>query len=169
MRAKELRLVLPDPSLMVKTLEKAVTLMTDPQVNLKLNLQKIELELEINPTYASVDAFAKDIKAELQTMSYATAVQATTDATPTTTTKVKALQQKGAKGEGKSEENKTSTWKEPCRYFGSEKGCMHGRNCNNYHRRATGDECIICGSTTHKSTEFTRPKEETVKGKWKGE
>ena len=90
------------PSLMVKTLEKAAALMADPQVNLKLNLQRIELELEINPTYASVDAFAQYIEAELQTMSYATAMQ-TTDATPTTTTKVKALQQKGAKGEGKSE------------------------------------------------------------------
>ncbi len=64
-RAKELSLVLPDPSLMVKTLEKAVTLMTDPQVNLKLNLQRIESELEINPTHASVDAFAKYIEAEL--------------------------------------------------------------------------------------------------------
>ena len=114
--------------------------MTDPQVNLKLNLQRIDLELEINPKYASVDAFAKHIAAELQTMSYATAAQTTTDATPTTTTKVKASQQKGAKGEGKGEENKTSTWKEPCRYFGSDKGCMHGRNSNNYHRRATVDE-----------------------------
>ena len=68
LRAKELSLVLPDPSLTVKTLEKAVTLMTDPQVNLKLNLQRYELQLEINPTYAPVHAFAKYIEAELQTM-----------------------------------------------------------------------------------------------------
>ena len=46
-------------SLMVKTLETAETLMTDPQVNLKLNVQRIELELEINPIYASVDAFCE--------------------------------------------------------------------------------------------------------------
>ena len=62
-RAEELTFVLPDPSLMVKTLEKAImiTLMTDPQVNLKLNLQRNELEMELTPSYASADAFAKYI------------------------------------------------------------------------------------------------------------
>ena len=95
-------------------------------------MQRGELKSDINPAYASVDAFAKFSDAELQALSYATAGQTTTDAAATTKTKVKALQQKGAKGEGnRNEESRTSTWKEPCKYFGTERGCTHGLNCSN--------------------------------------
>ncbi len=48
---------------------------------------------------------------------------------------------------------------------------MFGRQCTGYHRRATPTECGNCGSTEHKYTECTRPKEpkENAKGKGKTE
>ena len=129
-RAKELNLVLPDPSLMVKTLEKAISQIADSQVNLKLNLQRIELELEINPTYASVNAFAKFIEAELQAMSYAT----TSQTAPATVKALNAPTWTAGAGKGTEKGGEgTRSWKEPCWFFDTKSGCRFGKQCHGFH------------------------------------
>ena len=131
------------------------------------------IKIDGKPTLEKVETLMKIIHAELEELTLAGEVSG---AKSTTTPTIRTLNEKkgGEKGEKKGEKGSgkqggSSTWKEPCRYFG-EKGCMWGRQCTAYHRRAKQDECINCGSTLHRTADCGRPKEpRTEKGQGKNE
>ena len=138
---------------------------------------KFEMKLESSANFASVEKFSQFLEAELQTLSYSNGVTEKPEKTAGTTPTTKALHERkgGEKGEktgekGSGKQGGSSTWKDPCRYFDGEKGCMWGRQCTAYHRRAKQDECINCGSTLHRTAVCGRPKEpKTEKGQGKNE
>jgi hypothetical protein len=146
-RALELGLVLSDPSLLYAALEEVSGQVKQETSVLKLAMARIELELETNPTYESVETYRQMLEAELQTLSLkegalekkggvVKGLNAPADTTSTWRPKTdgeKGKESKGEKGGGKA----PAAWKEPCKFFENESGCRFGRQCNGYHRRAT--------------------------------
>jgi hypothetical protein len=174
LRAKELKLYLPDPSIQYKALLVAVEKIRSEDLQLKIRLMKFEMKLETSANFASVEKFSQFLEAELQTLSYSNGVTEKPEKTAGTTPTTKALHERkgGEKGEktgekGSRKQGSGSSWKEPCRFWGEERGCMWGKQCNGYHSRPSPEQCTVCGSRLHKTSDCGRPKE--AKEKSKGE
>ncbi|CAE7295400.1 TY5A, partial [Symbiodinium sp. CCMP2592] len=164
-RAEEMRVSIPDSSLLLRGVEtlasKAVEAHSD--IKFRLALSKSQLQLQYRPTLDGVLKYYDHILAELQ--------QATPARTSTTTTsagadatKLKGMNANGV-GAGTGETSSPTRrggagnqqpgngGKVPCRFFASDAGCTKGQACKFDHTFASKEakkmKCWCCGSVQH--------------------
>ena len=147
LRAQELHVTLPDPSIMVKGL---TTLCTDvlagaPQASFRLSTFRLQQCLDLNPTRESLEAYYQMLLAEMEHLSLSpesttTASGGSRSSAPDTPSgaKVKALKP------GSPTPGGTSV----CRAWGTEGGCRFGRECKFGHDWSSladkATRCWIC-------------------------
>jgi hypothetical protein len=187
-RAKELKLNIPDASILLASVDKITekAIKKDPRKMFRLETIREQLKVDIIPTESTVEDLSKFVQAELEE-----AISAQLDpkvkSISATDPKEKAKDETGwtrkgnskgknqrgkddqkgkddAKGKGKKGKS------EPCKWFSLEEGCKFGQQCRAYHRLLKPEErkCYICGSEKHQASECDRPKRDASKGK-KGE
>ncbi|CAE7216076.1 Cfap91 [Symbiodinium sp. CCMP2592] len=145
-RAEEMKVSVPDASLLLRSIETIAGRAIDANqdVKFRLALSRNQLQLQYRPNYHSVLSYYNHVLAELQQE----------------TTKLKAANATGAgTGETTSPTRRgggqlaTTGNKVPCRFFAGDNGCTKGSSCKFDHTFASKEakkaKCWHCGSVSH--------------------
>ena len=179
-RIEELGIVKPDPSQLWTSLNGMVenVLNKEQQLLFKVNIQRMVMEGDVNPTYEKVDAFKKFLQAELDTLQHSRPQTASAEQ-QSPTKNVKRFQGPGNPSNNsnnnsppaipigsthnnhnnsnpptnnQSNQNYTGNKKTtPCRFFEKDAGCSKGRACEFLHAtlKPSDNRCFECGSSQH--------------------
>ena len=144
-RAIELGDSIPDALLQVRALEMIVSLVTvkHPQSLFRISTFRMEAGLDEKPTDTSIAQFLELLTAEMDAIALGT-TSVDTSSAPS----AKALQ---LDMEGKGNKN-VETTSRPCRFWGTDSGCRHGKSCK-FEHAALQDQakrCFCCSSTEHR-------------------
>ena len=149
-RGKELSVVIPDPALLVRGLDRLVSKLFQEgkqhsSSSFRVATFKLERQLDYKPTENGVLAFAQLILGEMEAALLALP--------PTTSTRVAACNdgpdgEAGAKGKGKSK-SKSKAGAKPCWKWTDGSGCRLGLQCSFAHDPLGPGRCWICGSSDH--------------------
>ena len=155
-RASELCAQLPDPLLMVRTLDGIAKLVVEgsPQAAFRLSTFRMNHALDVRPTMDSLWLFHDLLLAEAELAMHS--MVATTSSDPATPTKpsVKAMQP--TPSPGKTSDGTSSTPR-PCKFWLTEAGCRQGQKCRWPHSwdgvLDKSTRCWTCSSTQHQQSE----------------
>ena len=171
-RAGDLSLVVPDPSILLKSLDAMVKkpLNDSPEILFRMQMLRYHLKIDSNPTADGVLAVHKAYLAEFeQIASRRTKPRSgnnNNDGAPNP--KVRAVAGKdGEKGNGlrdggASKEGKGTKEGKQCRYFLTDEGCRRGKDCKFEHvmDKDKRERCWVCGAKGHTSKQCpTRTRE----------
>ncbi|CAE8608313.1 unnamed protein product [Polarella glacialis] len=163
-RLHELKVSIPDPSRLAAALRTITDSIISKDLDFLFRAQtaRASVELDVNPTHASVDLYLKFVKAEMAAKEVLSLPAAAQKQTPVVKAlEVTAGQEQADKGKGKGKGKGKWTAQErsllPCTYFDKPAGCSKGRDCGYLHARlAPADKrCFNCGSTEHIRTDCT--------------
>ena len=150
-RATELCAQLPDPLLMIRTLDGIAKPIVDglPQAAFRIATFRMNKALDVRPSLDNVWLFYDLLLAEAESAAHSPQVTSspTTDGKPQGKPTVKTLQP--SPGE-KTPDQQRQQW--PCKFWMSESGCRQGQRCRWPHPwDSAGDKsrCKLCGSTQH--------------------
>ena len=154
LRAQELHVALPDPSIMVKGLTTLCmdVLATAPQASFRLSTFRLQQCLDINPTRESLEAYYQMLLAEMEHLSLSPESTATASGgTRNSTTDTPP----GAKVKALKPSSPTPGGTPVCRAWGTEGGCRFGRECKFSHDWSSlaekGTRCWICSGVGHQN------------------
>ena len=149
-RAQEIGATEPDPSILVKGLNRLTKRVLDGNESLRfrVSLARNALQVDTNPNALSVSQFATHLIAEIEQLSLAEKRSgATMKKEESKVKKMEEINRKAKGGEGKLKEMEV---KLPCKFFLSEAGCRRGRDCKWSHdQKDEQKRCYLCGSTKH--------------------
>ena len=173
-RAEELRVSLPDPIVLMVTVQRmidGVAKLGGAQVAFRIANVRQELKVDYLATMESVQELAEYVQAELEEMALTSGPKAAAATTSSSSAQasgansqpvqaaLKAFQQSGSSGDGEGK----GDGKLPCKFWKSEDGCRRGSSCTFGHD--TNDmkgRCFGCGSTQHIKKECPhKPKSDT--------
>ena len=149
-RAQEIGATEPDPSILVKGLNRLTKRVLDGNESLRfrVSLARNALQVDTNPNALSVSQFATHLIAEIEQLSLAEKRSgATTKKEENKVKKMEEINKRVKGGEGKLKEMEV---KPLCKFFLSEAGCRRGRDCKWSHdQKDEQKRCYLCGSTKH--------------------
>ena len=160
-RAGELRLTLPDASILATVLGKfadALSKTGGGQVSFRISTARQELGVDHRPTMEAVQDLAEYLQAEAEELSLMQGVKAAAQhqAQPSASLgagpgnpAVKAMNY-GSQGADSGEPDKAKSHRAPCRFWKSDEGCKKGIECTYLHDATDmKGRCYGCGSTMH--------------------
>ena len=172
-RAGELRLVLPDPLVLMQTLVKMSDVLAKhggAQVTYRLASVRQELQLDHRPRMEGVLEYAEFIQAECEELALATGSSVKTSQSQGTGVQqpgggsqavIKAMAM-GTQGDGARNPPTSGKGSTPCKFWGSAGGCRRGEACGYLHSWENvekRDRCYICSAEGHFSKECPTKKE----------
>ena len=154
-RAMELSAQLPDPLLLIRTLDAmAKPIMENgSQAAFRIHFFRMQHGLDVRPSLETVWLFYDLLLAEAETAMHSAGFPMTPES-KTTKTQVKAMQQTPSSA-GTMASATSSPW--PCKFWLTESGCKQGQRCrwphswDNVADRA--NRCYLCSSTQHQQQE----------------
>ena len=151
-RAEELRVTLPDSTLLVKSLSTlvATVLASAPQASFRINTYRMTSRIDINPNAAVLQEYYNLLLAEMETLVLTPeANQDSGGARPA----VRAVTTAPGAGQPGGKGSKINV----CHNWGSTQGCRYGRSCRFDHPTLPDqrERCWNCSSTQHRKTECT--------------
>ena len=140
LRARELGVTLPDPTLQVRALDTVMSrlLQEDPQATFRVQAFRLREEVDVKPHQGTVDKLFEMLQAECDQMLHN---RASTLIIPEDKPLVKAF----------GSPQKLSDGAAVCKWWGTEYGCKAGKNCS-YAHAALQDKsgrCWLCSSKHH--------------------
>lgn len=169
-RTQEIGAVSPDPSLLMKGLNRLSRRILESQKDLQFRvaLARNNLGVDVTPTHATVAQFATHLLAEMEQVAMAEKRAASTagagrggDAPGAKARRAEAKEaEKGGDRPRDAGGEKTGEDKgKRCRFFLTEAGCRRGKECSWSHdQKDEKRRCWTCGSTEHLAPACTRPK-----------
>ena len=153
-RAVDMGLVLPDPSVLLRGLDRMTTkvLSTNTALQFRVNLTRTTLLVDAVPTSRNIEQLAECLMAELDQLSYAKRKNQALQPP-----KIKKFEEE-AKPEGSPPKKGDDGKRSPCKFFLTEDGCRRGKECKWSHsmQDPSGQKrCWTCGSTKHFSNKCT--------------
>ena len=163
-RAKELRIDVPDATLLMGALDRLgqPLVRLSPQSAFRLSTVRAALQVDTMPTQDGARAFAETLLAEGEVAYHAG------ESKPTAKVKAAQLPERAERPEkmerperfektevgdhrgdhgGKKSDGRRQT--QPCKFFLTEEGCRRGANCSFAHEGDKAGRCWTCGSTKH--------------------
>ena len=165
-RADELKVVTPDPTLLIGALDKMSSLVmkSSAQATFRLNTTRAALMVDVSPTLGGVMTYADSVLAEAEGMHYggmqlsgSTVKVKAMDGPATEKSQNSAGTERKGEGKGKTGE-KGSKDRPACKFFGTEDGCKKGADCTYAHDWNSIDSkgrCWTCSSTKHTKRDCT--------------
>ena len=161
-RAKELRIDVPDATLLMGALDRLAQPLVklSPQSAFRLSTVRAALQVDVMPTQEGARAFAETLLAEGEVAYHAGDLKATG-------AKIKAtyLSEKADRGDrsersekpevadgrqdGPMRKGEAKRTQLPCKFFATEEGCRRGASCPFAHEGDKSGRCWACGSTKH--------------------
>ena len=173
-RARELKLIIPDPSVLLSGLDAMTEKMIkrDQRRSFRVESAREAIKVDVVTSFEAVEKLAILLESELEELvstlwSTAAPRVKSTRGTPEGGKDGKNPDDSKGKG-GKDGKGKEKGKVEPCYFFSeTEDGCNKGQQCPRYHRmlKPEGKRCYVCGSTKHMAGECDRPKREDSAGK----
>ena len=168
-RAKDIGVSEPDPSVLVRGLGKISRKVLDTYGDLRfrISLARSTLMLDSAPTAASVERYVTVLLAEVEQIVHIEKGERKTIPKPKLNeARVKDGKgdsergEKGGKGKSKGGEGKGPL----CHYFLTEEGCRKGRDCGFAHVMDQEKRCYACGSKSHFANSCPRSSGEAKDG-----
>ena len=166
-RSAELQLSSPDPSLLIKAVDKLANVhLTDPSAVFRVQTFRMQHGVEHKPTQASAVSLAQLYLAELETLALAEPdakegkrqrVASASEGLPASPGEPEKGRGKGKDKGGKSKSG-AENQKELCRQFSTDGGCPRGNTCKYRHQGQSSmtGRCFNCGGK-HLKPECTSP------------
>ena len=172
-RARELQVIVPDPSLQLKGLERLTPTLSDTAA-FRVQTFRMQALLDQAPTQQTVLQFSELLLAEAEEA----ILSETADkgGAKQTVAKADEVPGKGGKGgkEGKGGSKgaaKADAGKQSCRLWRTDDGCKYGKSCTFAHDALTPADkrCFNCSSTKHRKPDCPYPRAQAEgKGSQKG-
>ena len=165
-RAADIDVKLPDPSVLLRGLDRIVNkvLISNHNLLFRVNLTRSQLMVDAVPTMEGVEQLAECLLAECDQLSYAKKKEKN-GSTQGPQPKLKKFEEGGAaqlseekRPKGRLREE-YETKKSPCRFFLTDQGCKRGRNCPYGHVPDQEKRCWGCGAKDHFSNACPRSEE----------
>ena len=143
-RTEEIEAILPDPSVLLKSLEAPCQLVSkvDAQATFRLSQARVALEVDAKPNNKSVWNFSECLLAELDSL---VLLQGGDNKTPSTSTP--AVKSITTRPGGTT----------ACKFWGSQGGCKLGKRCSFAHNwqdlEDRASRCFLCSATGHRKQE----------------
>lgn len=162
-RSKEIGAVMPDPSILLKGLNRMSkrVLDTHKELQFRISLARNTLGVDTMPTETAVTSFATHLLAECEQASF---LEKKTPGPRPDAPKLKAFDgaegEKGkGKGKGGEEDRGEEERKKKCKFYLTEGGCRKGKACSRDHnQRDDKRRCWNCGGVDHMQPACTRPR-----------
>ena len=161
-RTQEIGAVSPDPTILLKGLNKMTKKLLEGhrELQFRISLIRSSLLVDTAPSEVNIGQLATHILSEVDQLAHidkkgAQAGQKGDQA------KIKTMEvDEGDKGKGKGKEaQEEAKGKARCKFYLSEAGCRRGKECSWPHEGSDGKRrCYICGSTEHLAPSCTRPR-----------
>ena len=168
-RAEEVQVALPDPSVLVKGLNRLVRkiLEANKELGFRISLAKTTLMVESVPREETVHKLAEHLVAEVESIAHLEMKGHKQDKADVLRPVVKKMEENGKGGEKGSSKGfgGSSDKMVPCKFFNMEFGCKKGKQCTFNHVLDDQRRCWTCGSTQHYAPKCDRPKEKDGEGK----
>ena len=153
-RASELCAQLPDPLLLIRTLDGIAkpVVESSSQANFRIATFRMNYSLDIRPSLANVWLFYDLLLAEAEVAVHSTSTASTSEAKSSTKAAVKTMQ---GSTTTKTTTAGTTTW--PCKFWLSDGGCRQGQRCRWPHPWEGASDrslrCSNCSSNQHLQAE----------------
>ena len=160
-RARDLALVTPDPSILLKALDGLAKrpLQENAEVTFRMQLLRYHLKVDITPTIEGILAIHRAYLAEFEQMAMRKGPKKGINdgSSNSPTPKMKAI---GGKGEPQGPPRdpvpgggQGAGQQKPCRFFLTDEGCRRGKSCKFEHvmDKDKRERCWTCGSKQHTS------------------
>ena len=148
-RATELGASIPDALLQVRALENIVSqaVMKHPQTLFRISSFRMEVGLDEQPSETTIAQFLELLTAEMDSIALGSSVGATEQSQGPA---AKVLQTQPERTS--AQENNPNR---PCRFWGSDKGCKHGKECKFLHGQLEDQSkrCFYCSSPEHRKND----------------
>eukprot|EP00438_Fugacium_kawagutii_P013287 Skav225459 [mRNA] locus=scaffold881:75571:82572:- [translate_table: standard] len=165
-RSKEIGAVMPDPTILLKGLNRMSkrVLEANKDLQFRISLARNMLGVDTMPTESAVTSFATHLLAECEQASF---LEKKTAGPRPDGPKIKAAdgaegEEKKGKGKGKSYEEERGdddARRKKCRFYLSDGGCRKGKACGWSHdQKDERRRCWNCGSIEHMQPACTRPR-----------
>ena len=171
-RAKDLGVVIPDPSVLLRGIDVLVKkpLLDHHEVAFRMNLIRYQLKVDFVPVEDNVKAVHKALLAEFEQLASRKPRGVPGNNSPSTTPNSPQARLKGLAGGAANNQPKgdSAGSQKPCKFFGvTDGGCRRGKACRSVHswpdRDAKRERCWNCGGKGHQSKACpTRPAEGTT-------
>ena len=166
-RAEELGVAMPDPSVLVKGLNRITkrVLETHKELSFRVSLVKTNLLVESVPREETVQQLAEHLVAEVEQIVYLDLKPGKKEELKPISKRFDAETMQKGKGYGKGKEDGAGGAKrdELCRFFLTDGGCKKGKSCSWIHQLDDQKRCWSCGSKDHFAN--TCPRAEDGQGK----
>ena len=155
-RAQDVGVILPDPSILVRGLNRMMkkVLEGNKELNFRISLAKTTLMVESIPREETVQQLAEHLVAEVEQIAHLDP-----KAKPDPKPMAKRFEENPGRPQNQYQkpEPKTDPKKEEiCKFFTSDQGCRKGKSCKWMHVMDDQKRCWTCGSKDHFSTTCPR-------------
>ena len=154
-RARDIGVAEPDPSVLVRGLGRVVKKILDihPDLRFRVSLAKSTLMLDSAPSSQSVDRYVTLLLAETELIAHTD--KKVVNPKPKLNEAKLAKEEKGEAEKGKGK-GKSVDQKGVCHYFLTDEGCRRGKDCTFAHNLDQEKRCWACGSKSHLSNACPR-------------
>eukprot|EP00435_Cladocopium_sp_Y103_P016796 s584_g4.t1 len=163
-RTLEIGAIPPDPTLLLKGLNRLVRKVVEPnrELQFRISLVRSSLGVDTTPSDLNITQFANHLLAELEQASLSE--KRTPSSTAKDQAKLKRIEDSQGSGEGKSKEKGEegqSRERQRCKFFFTDSGCRKGKECRFLHditkeEMAEKRRCWTCGAIDHLSPSCPR-------------
>ena len=163
-RTVEIGAVAPDPSLLLKGLNKLMEKMMEGNRDLqfRIALVRSSLMVDTTPTEVNVEQLARHMLAEVEQLAL---MDKKPVSNPSKNDSPKLKNFEAEKGKGKGKERSEGEERPKRKFYMSDQGCRKGRECGFSHdQKDDKRRCYVRGSVDHLAPACTRPKR-TKEGK----
>ena len=173
-RAEEVGVTLPDPTVLLRGLDKLMgkVLLANSGLNFRINLARTTLMIDSVPTLHGIEQYAECLLAELDQMSYSKKKgQPGGASNPPPNPKAKKLEGEGQGSQGQNDEKlrqrgkpkeEAEQRKQPCKFYLTDQGCRRGKTCPYGHVLDQEKRCWHCGAKDHFANSCTRGEEKST-------
>ncbi len=166
-RAQDVAVILPDPSILVRGLNRMMkkVLEGNKELNFRISLAKTTLMVESIPREETVQQLAEHLVAEVEQIAHLDP-----KAKPEPKPIVKRFEENQGRSQNqyqKPDQRADLKKEEVCKFFTSDQGCRKGKACKWSHVMDDQKRCWTCGSKDHFST--TCPRKEGGERQREGE
>ena len=158
-RAKDIGVAEPDPSVLLRGLSKLVkkVLEMNGELRFRVSLARSTLMLDSAPNPQSVERFCTLLLAEIEQVAHTDKVDRRAAPKPKVN-EFKAKKDEEDDGEKKGKGKGSGDAKNlVCKYFLTEEGCRKGKDCGFAHQMDNEKRCWVCGCKSHFANACTRP------------
>ena len=161
-RARDLGIVTPDPSVLLKSIDSIVAtpLQAHSQISFRMSLLRYNLQVDLRPTSVGVDSVFKGLLTEFEQIAYLKEGEDALSAKSGPQARSLEVPPPPPRAPSSTPTPSGSTG---CKFFLGDQGCKKGNKCKYPHewkdipRQQRRSKCLVCGAVAHRAKDCKAP------------